>query len=267
MPAVSRSPADARSATARASMPVHLSIGSSGEVRERRGRQQFGEADGERGASGQRARGLPAALRAPTTLWASHGRRARAAAAIGSRSAPAAGRDGGPVRSCAPSAVWAVSGGRGDDVFVEELPARPRSHRLGLRPTVTVERDVRDQHWAFTAVVLGGIAGALIMARLGVPPLDLHSPLHHVGVMDPLCGMTRATAALGRAELATAWRYNPGVFLLAAAAAVALVRVAVAAVTGTWWWARVRGWPVWVAGLGGGVALEVNQQLHAGLLR
>ncbi|MPY94946.1 MAG: DUF2752 domain-containing protein [Acidimicrobiia bacterium] len=150
---------------------------------------------------------------------------------------------------------------------VEEPPARPRGHRLGLRPAVAVERDVRDHYWAFTAVVLAGIGGALVMGRFGVPALDLHSPLHHVGVMDPLCGVTRATAALGRAELASAWRYNPGVFLLAAAAGVALARVVVAAVTGTWWWARARGWPVWVAVLAGGAALGVNQQLHAGLLR
>lgn len=152
-------------------------------------------------------------------------------------------------------------------MFVEKVPDAPPSSRRGRRPTATVQRDVRDQHRAFTAVVLAGIGGALVMGRLGVPPLDLHSPLHHVGVMDPLCGMTRATAALGRADLATAWRYNPGVFLLAAAAVAGLARVAAAAVTGTWWWARARGWPVWVAVLAGAVALEVNQQLHAELLR
>ena len=85
--------------------------------------------------------------------------------------------------------------------------------------------------------------------------------------MDPLCGMTRATAALGRADLLMAWRYNPAVFLLAAAAAAVLVRVSVAVATGTWWWVRARGWPVWAVLAVGVVALEVNQQLHAGLLR
>ena len=85
--------------------------------------------------------------------------------------------------------------------------------------------------------------------------------------MDPLCGMTRATAALGRADLATAWRYNPGVFLLAATAAGVLVRIVVAAATGTWWSIRARGWPIWVVMAAGLVALEVNQQLHAALLR
>ena len=114
-------------------------------------------------------------------------------------------------------------------------------------------------------MVLAGVGGALVMARFGLPPVDLHSPLHRVGVMDSLCGMTRASAALGRAHLATAWRYNPAVFLLAAA--VVLVRVVVAAATGTWWWVRARGWRVWLAVLGGAVSLEVNQQLHARLLR
>lgn len=136
-----------------------------------------------------------------------------------------------------------------------------------LRPALAVERSASDQRQAMTAAVMAGIAGALLMGRFGLPPLNLHTPLHRMGVMDPLCGMTRATAALGRADLATAWRYNPGSFLLAATAAVVLTRVAVAATTGTWWWVRVRGWPVWLAVLAGAVTLEVNQQLHAALLR
>lgn len=150
---------------------------------------------------------------------------------------------------------------------MKDVPAGPHRRRPGLRPAVAAERDVRDQHWAFTAAVLVGTAAAVIMGRFGLPPLNLHTPLHRIGIMDPLCGMTRATAALGRADVATAWRYNPGVFVLAAAAAFMLVRVAVAATTGTWWWVRARGWPVWVVLVGGLVALEVNQQLHAELLR
>ena len=124
-----------------------------------------------------------------------------------------------------------------------------------------------DEHRRLTGVIVTGIVVAVLMGRWGLPPVNLHSPLHRLGMMDPLCGMTRAAAALGRGDLATAWRYNPGVFVLGAAAAGALLRVGVAAATGTWWWVRAQGWLIWLVPVSGLVALQINQQLHAGLLR
>lgn len=156
---------------------------------------------------------------------------------------------------------------RREDLAVKQACVHPRSRPRSRTVVVTVARDGHDQHRALSVAVLAGIGGALIMGRFGLPPVDLHSPLHRVGIMNPLCGMTRATAALGRGALATAWRYNPGVFFLAAAAAGVLLRAGFAATTGTWWWVRARGWAVWVVALGALIALEVNQQLHAGLLR
>ena len=114
---------------------------------------------------------------------------------------------------------------------------------------------------------MAATVAALAMGRWGLPPINLHTPLHRMGIMDPLCGMTRATAALARGDLATAWRYNPGVFLLAAAAGGVLLRLGVAAATGTWWRVRARGWPTWLVAAGVLVALQINQQLHADLLR
>ena len=79
--------------------------------------------------------------------------------------------------------------------------------------------------------------------------------------------MTRAAAALGRADLTSAWRYNPGVFILGAAAVSVLLRSGVAVATGTWWSLRAHGRLIWILAGMTVVALETNQQLHAALLR
>jgi hypothetical protein len=52
-----------------------------------------------------------------------------------------------------------------------------------------------DWHWLTLAAPVG-IAAAVALAAFGLPPIDLHSPLHYAGVMDPLCGMTRAVRML-----------------------------------------------------------------------
>jgi hypothetical protein len=72
------------------------------------------------------------------------------------------------------------------------------------------------------------------MAVFGLPPVDLHGLLHHVGIMDPLCGGTRAAAYTARGEWALAWRYNPLGILAVLAAALAVLRAALGALTGRW---------------------------------
>jgi len=46
-----------------------------------------------------------------------------------------------------------------------------------------------------------------VLAAVGLPPVDLHGPLHYLGVMDPLCGMTRGTVAVlrGRPLVLNVW--------------------------------------------------------------
>lgn len=72
------------------------------------------------------------------------------------------------------------------------------------------------------------------MAVFGLPPVDLHGLLHHVGIMDPLCGGTRATAYTARGEWALAWRYNPLGFLAVVAAAAAVLRAVVGLLARRW---------------------------------
>jgi hypothetical protein len=72
------------------------------------------------------------------------------------------------------------------------------------------------------------------MALLGLPPIDIHGPLHYVGIMDPLCGGTRSVHSLMSGDYSTAWRYNPIAFPLVLGAVDLLARHAVGLGTGRW---------------------------------
>lgn len=132
---------------------------------------------------------------------------------------------------------------------------------------VSFEWGTRDDHPQVVALVAVAVLAAVGLALLGLPPLDLHGPLHRAGVMDPLCGMTRAVRSLTRGDVATAWRFNPGSFVLPTAAAAVVMRWAIGQHTGRW--ARVvLSRRVTLAVCAAGAALlEVNQQLHADYLR
>lgn len=103
----------------------------------------------------------------------------------------------------------------------------------------------------------------MVLAAVGMPPVDIHGPLHFVGVMDPFCGMTRGVASVMRGDLATAIWYNPASPLVVLGGAAVLARGIYGWRSGRWLtvaWrspARVAVAAVLVA------ALEVNQQLHA----
>ena len=118
------------------------------------------------------------------------------------------------------------------------------------------------------AAVFFGIA-AVVLRIIGVPPVDLHGPLHYLGVMDPLCGGTRATFLLLSGDLAGAARYNPIVFPLAAVAVFVYARAVIGMTTRRWLdvrlgrIARIATWTALVIAL---LLLEVRQQLNADLL-
>jgi hypothetical protein len=127
--------------------------------------------------------------------------------------------------------------------------------------------DSRDRHRMVTWLTLAGLLAGAVVAIAGVPRIDLHGPLHHLGVMDPLCGGTRAAFLLSRGHWDAAWTYNPIVFPLAALAASALVRAAAGWATGRWVTIQVtRPWPLIVVVVVIVAVLEVRQQLHADLL-
>lgn len=128
-----------------------------------------------------------------------------------------------------------------------------------------------DEMRIITGVGVMDLAAAIAMAIFGLPPVDLHGPLHRMGIMDPLCGGTRAALLTAQGNLAEAWRYNPLGILATVAAAAALARLAIG-VLGRRWLNVTIGWTprrirvalalVAVAT----VLLEIRQQGRADLL-
>ena len=139
--------------------------------------------------------------------------------------------------------------------------------RYRLRAFGRVEILGVDRHRVLTLFAGGGLIVGSLLAVFGMPPLELHGPLHHLGIMSPTCGMTRGVAALLRGDARAAWLYNPASFLVVAGAVVVLVRGAVGVSTGRWLTFVVDVTRVgWVAITTVMVALWVNQQAHATLL-
>ncbi|CCB75450.1 MULTISPECIES: DUF2752 domain-containing protein [Streptomycetaceae] len=129
---------------------------------------------------------------------------------------------------------------------------------------LTVGWEDRDAHPRAVPLALAGGAGAAAMAVFGLPPVDLHGPLHFLGVMDPLCGMTRASRLLVLGHIGDALRYNPAAPALAAGAVAALVKAAWGRAVGRWCTVRLsrHGWAAlfWVLVIAG---WETNQQADA----
>jgi hypothetical protein len=146
---------------------------------------------------------------------------------------------------------------------------RPRSplppdRRAGVL-CVRVARE--DRHRMLAPLAAGGLLTAGMLAVVGLPPVDLHGPLHYLGIMDPLCGMTRGTVAVLRGQLELAWAYNPASPLLVAGATLTLVRWVAGRMTGRWLEVRVHPSRVaWAAGAIAVLVLWSNQQAHAALL-
>ena len=136
---------------------------------------------------------------------------------------------------------------------------------------IELEWSTRDEMlWVTLAGTLGLIL-ALAMATFGLPPIDLHGPLHRWGIMDPLCGGTRAARLTAQGHLGAAWTYNPLGILATIAALVAVLRLAIGATTRRWlnlhliWSPRMR-WIALVLLTVLAVALEIRQQGRSELL-
>ncbi len=129
-----------------------------------------------------------------------------------------------------------------------------------------------DHHRRLTHLAVGGLLAGAILAVTGPPPLDLHGPLHYLGIMDPGCGMTRGVLWTLRGRLDRAWAYNPASPLLVAGALAVVVRAGVGWLTGRWLTVALghleRPW-FWLLpafALLAVAALWANQQHHAALL-
>lgn len=130
----------------------------------------------------------------------------------------------------------------------------------------------RTDGMRFVTIIGGiGLVAAVAMAVFGLPQVDVHGPLHRLGIMDPLCSGTRAARLTARGNLVQAWRYNPLGIAATLAAAFAIARAAVGVVGRRWFTLRFAWTPkrirIAVAVLlVGTVLLEIRQQGRADLL-
>src|SRR5207253_2767172 len=102
------------------------------------------------------------------------------------------------------------------------------------RPRFELGWSDSDRYGQATGVALVGVAGALLLALFGLPPVSIHEPWHFVGIMGPTCGMTRAVRLLALGDPTGAWSYNPGSFALTTIAAALLGRAGWGRLTGRW---------------------------------
>lgn len=142
---------------------------------------------------------------------------------------------------------------------------------LGSGPVLRLSWQPNDRHRWLTGLSIAALAAATAMAIFGLPPLDLHGPLHYLGVMDPLCGGTRAARYTMRGDLTLAWQYNPLGILSVIAAALLVLRALVGFLTSRWLtmavaWTPMRRRVAIAIGIALFVGMAVRQQLRAGLL-
>lgn len=135
------------------------------------------------------------------------------------------------------------------------------------RPALTAQWEATDRHRLASLSAAGLLLTAVALATFGLPPVDLHGPLHWLGIMDPLCGGTRAARYAALGQWKTSWEYNPlGIVVLLGAIGV-LGRAGVGYGSGRWLTIRPGRsrllYALLVAVL---VLLAVRQQLHADLL-
>ena len=65
-----------------------------------------------------------------------------------------------------------------------------------------------EMRWLTRTVAIGATT-AIVLAVIGGMPLALPMPTHAIGVVDPTCGLTRASTAIARGDFVNAWRFNP----------------------------------------------------------
>lgn len=137
------------------------------------------------------------------------------------------------------------------------------SRGLGL----TVRWDQEDAFPWVSPFAACGLVAATLLAIFGMPPVNLHGPLHFIGIMDPFCGMTRGIAATMRGDLPTAWRFNPASPLILLTGVATLVRSGCGRFAGRWLTVDYRRTTISTAFIViAVVALEINQQVNADLL-
>lgn len=124
-----------------------------------------------------------------------------------------------------------------------------------------------DRHPTITRLALIGIPLTILLAVLGLPPIDIHGPLHYLGIMGPTCGLTRGVMWTVRGDLARAWQFNPASLLVVLTMIGLTIRAAFGRTTGRWLTLPLRWRPwLWLIPALLAILLAVRQQINIDLL-
>lgn len=99
---------------------------------------------------------------------------------------------------------------------------------------VSVSIRASDRYRWVTLASCALVAIAAGIAFLGLPPIDLHGPNHWFGIMDPLCGGTRAARFTALGQWGLAWQYNPLGIITVLGVALILLRACIGVLTHRW---------------------------------
>ncbi|MFP5330790.1 MAG: DUF2752 domain-containing protein [Acidimicrobiia bacterium] len=141
------------------------------------------------------------------------------------------------------------------------------SDRSTRHPLVSFRWERYDRHPTITRLALIGIPLTLLLAVLGLPPIDIHGPLHYLGVMGPTCGLTRGVMWTVRGDLGRAWQFNPASLLVVLTLIGLTIRAAFGRTTGRWLTLHIRQrlW-LWLISALLAVLLALRQQNNIDLL-
>ena len=135
------------------------------------------------------------------------------------------------------------------------------------QPLVSLRWERNDRHSPITRLALIGIPLTILLAVLGLPPIDIHGPLHYLGIMGPTCGLTRGVMWTVRGDLARAWQFNPASLLVVLTLIGLTIRAAFWWTTGRWLNLHLRWRPwLWLIPALLAILLAVRQQNNIDLL-
>lgn len=130
-----------------------------------------------------------------------------------------------------------------------------------------MRREGHDRHPIATRLALIGVPLVIVLGLVGLPPIDIHGPLHYVGVMGPTCGMTRGVMWAARGDLLCAWQFNPASLLVIPTMAGLVARAVYRMISGRWLNVAIRWRPwLWVIPAVLLLLLSIRQQLNVELL-
>lgn len=135
------------------------------------------------------------------------------------------------------------------------------------KATISVVWEGHDRHPTTSRLALIGIPVAAVLAIVGLPPIDIHGPLHYLGIMGPTCGMTRGVMWTARGDLLQAWQFNPASVLVIPAMVGLSLRAVYGRTSGRWLngYIRWRPW-LWIVPAVILLLLSIHQQLNVDFL-